>query len=206
MGARRKAQLDQLAAELRRAHEAGQAGNYDEAAEIAHAVVERTKALGVSSPFALWHVAIAADNGGKLEMAIDYISRVLQLDPLDNTYRSSFGVIVKHVRAALASPERAADDPSTPRLYELLVRAGEADVCAHAAMARYWLARGDTAKAVHIADAVTLLNPTDRDAWLCRAEVARAAGDPATAQECLAEAAAVEGEPVPFSIPGVAAA
>jgi tetratricopeptide (TPR) repeat protein len=206
MGTKRKVQLDHLANELRRAYDAGQAGNFDEAVDLARAVVEKAKGLGVSSAFALWQVAVAADNGGKLEMAFDYITRALQLDPLDNTYRGSFEIIAKRLRAALASPERAADDPSTPRLYELLVRAGEADVGAHSAMTRFWLAKGETAKAAQIADAVTLLNPTDREAWLCRAEVARAAGDLATAEECLAEAAAVEGEPVLFAIPGVAAA
>lgn len=202
----RKTKMDQLAAELRRAYEAGQAGNFDEAAEIAHAVVEKAKALGISSPFAYWHVAVAADNGGKSEMAFDYITRALAIDPLDNTYRNSFEIIVKRIRATLAASDRAVDDPSTPRLYELLVRAGEADVASHAVMARYWVAKGDGTKAARIAEAMTLLYPTDREAWLCKAEVARASGDTATADACMAEAAATEGEPVPFAIPGVARA
>ena len=51
---------------------------------------------------------------------------------------------------------------------------------------------------------MTLLNPMERDAWLCKAEVARAAGQHEVAAMATAEAAAIDGEPVPFAVPGVA--
>ena len=59
----------------------------------------------------------------------------------------------------MSSPERAVDDPSTPRLYAILVRAGEAEVESHAAMARYHLATGNVPAAAAIADAAALLYP-----------------------------------------------
>ncbi|MGB8929887.1 MAG: hypothetical protein WCC48_01420 [Anaeromyxobacteraceae bacterium] len=68
---------------------------------------------------------------------------------------------MKRIRAALAAEDRAIDDPSTPRLYELLVRSGETDAAAHVALAKFWLAKGEPAKAARIADAVTLLSPTE---------------------------------------------
>jgi tetratricopeptide (TPR) repeat protein len=206
MGNRRNATIENLRAELRRGYELNEAGNHEEAAEVVRAVLERGKAAGFTSAFALWNLAISSDQGGNLEMAFDYITQALQLDPIAQPFHNSFEIIVKRIREALAAEGRALDDPSTPRLYELLVRSGETDVASHVAMAKFWLAKGETEKAARIADAVTLLNPADRDAWLCKAEVARAAGDAATAGECMAEAAAVDDSPVPFAIPGVAKA
>ncbi|MGB8930734.1 MAG: hypothetical protein WCC48_05745 [Anaeromyxobacteraceae bacterium] len=206
MGNRKNSTVEKLRADLRRGYDLNEEGNHEEAAEVVRGVLERGKAAGFTSAFALWNLAIATDQGGNLEMAFDYITQALQLDPIAQPFNNSFEVIVKRIRAALAAEDRAVDDPSTPRLYELLVRSGETDAAAHVAMAKFWMAKGETAKAARIADAVTLLNPTEREAWLCRAEVAAASGDAATAEECIAEAAAIEGEPVPFAIPGIAKA
>jgi predicted Zn-dependent protease len=71
-------------------------------------------------------------------------------------------------------------------------------------LARWWGAPGDPARALAIAEAVTLLHPADPGAWLCKAEAARAAGRPEEAALATAEAAALEVAPVPFAVPGVA--
>ncbi|HET9555166.1 MAG TPA: hypothetical protein VFP50_19530 [Anaeromyxobacteraceae bacterium] len=55
-----------------------------------------------------------------------------------------------------------------------------------------------------IAEAVTLLHPAEPAAWLCKAEAARAAGQLDVAALASAEAAALDGAPVPFAVPGVA--
>jgi hypothetical protein len=41
-------------------------------------------------------------------------------------------------------------------------------------------------------------------AWRCKAEVARATGNAAEAEECMAEAAVRGSAPEPFAVPGVA--
>ena len=95
--------------------------------------------MGLESGFVLWNLAIVADNLGELEMAFDYIRRALATDPLAQPFQNSFDVVVKRIRAALADEARAVDDPSTPRLYDILAGAGEADVAVprgHGALVR----------------------------------------------------------------------
>ena len=81
------------------------------------------------------------------------------------------------LRAALADPARAADDADIPRLYTLLVEAGEADLEAHLAMVRFAVATGQLERARSLAEAVTTLFPAAREAWEALARVARAQGD-----------------------------
>jgi hypothetical protein len=160
--------------------------------------------LGLSSGYLLWTLSIAADNLGELEMAFDYIRRALATDPLAQPFQNSFEIVVKRIRAALADEARAVDDPSTPRLYDILSGAGEADVPAHVAMARWCAAGGDLTRAAKLAEALVTLYPGDPLAWRCKADVARVTGDAATADECMAEAAVRGGAPEPFAVPGVA--
>lgn len=179
-------------------------GNHAEAVKACDWALAQGKRLGVTSGALFWHAAVANDYAGNWEAAFEYIDRALQLDPIAEPFRSSFGIITNRIRGALTAADRAVDDPSTPKLYDLLVRAGEADVGCHAAMARYAAATGDLARAKAIADAVALLFPAAREAWKAKADVAAAAGDTATAETCAVELAAL-GEPrVPFAIPGVA--
>lgn len=178
--------------------------NFEEAVKACRWAIAEAKKLGVASGALFWHAAVANDYAGNWEDAFDHINRALELDPIAEPYRSSFTIITRRIRGALADASRSADDPSTPKLYEMLVRAGEADVGSHAAMARYAAATGDLAKAKAIADAATLLFPASPEAWKCRSEVAVASGDAAAVEVCAVELAGL-GEPlVPFAIPGVA--
>jgi hypothetical protein len=102
---------------------------------------------------------------------------------------------------ALADPERDAADESTPRLYELLLGAGEADVPSHLAMARWLIAAGRRDEARRILEAVTLLAPASRDAWLAKGALALASGDEEEAVRCDAQASALSSTAVPFAIP-----
>ena len=111
---------------------------------------------------------------------------------------------MKRIRAALSDETRAVDDPATPRLYDILAGAGEADVMSHVAMARWCVAGGDLARAGKLAEALVTLYPGDPTSWRCKADVARATGDAGTADECMAEAAVRGGMPEPFAVPGVA--
>ena len=201
---RTDALLGKLSGEMRRGFEASESGNPAEALKIYQGVLEKAQALGLESGFVLWNLAIVADNLGELEMAFDYIRRALAADPLAQPFQNSFDVVVKRIRAALADEARKVDDPSTPRLYDILVGAGEADVGSHVAMARWCAAGGDVVRAGKLAEALVTLYPGEPLAWRCKADVARASGDAATADECMAEAAVQGGTPEPFAVPGVA--
>jgi hypothetical protein len=140
--------------------------------------------LGIVSPSIYWHLAIASDYSGDAEVAFDCIDTAIELDPFCNAYRESYDIIANRIRSALVDAERAADDPSTPQLYDLLVRHDEADLPAHVAMTRFWTATGCTDKAATLAAALTLLHPTVQEAWACRREVALARNDEPTVAAC----------------------
>jgi tetratricopeptide (TPR) repeat protein len=144
---------------------------------------------------------VALDNLGEAEMAFEAVSEAIQKDPMNPACHHSFDVIASRLRAALADPGRPPDDPSTPRLYGLLQNAGEADVPSHLVMARHLAHSGKHADAMRILDAVTLLSPVSRDAWLQKASLARALGDETLAASCDAQGAAVAASDVPFAVP-----
>lgn len=176
-------------------------GQHADAKALALDLRERARKIGLESGYVSWALAVACDYLGELEMAFTTIVEAVRLDPLNPACQRSFELIAHHLRTALADPERAAGDPSTPRLYDLLVGAGEADVPSHLAMAR-WLAHGGrTGDALRLLDAVTLLAPISRDAWEAKAAIARAAGDAELGARCDAEAAAIGLAPLPFGIP-----
>lgn len=178
--------------------------NFEEAVKACRWAIAEAKKLGLASGALFWHAAVADDYAGNWEDAFDHINRALALDPLAEPYRSSFTIITGRIRGALTDAGRPVDDPATPKLYEMLVRAGEADVACHAAMARYAAATGDLARAKAIAEAATLLFPASADAWRCRSDVASKAGDAATVEACAVELAGLGQPLVPFAIPGVA--
>ena len=198
------ARVQRMLQDMRRAYDLTQERKPEEALELYRALLGEAQGLTLESAHLLWALAVAADYSGELEMAFDYIVRAIEKDPLAPPFRNSFELIARRLRAALAAPERARDDASTPRLYELLARAGEADVASHLAMARHLAATGAPEKATELARAVVLLYPAAREAWLCAAELARAQGDAEAATRYGAEAALLDGEPVPFAVPGVA--
>jgi tetratricopeptide (TPR) repeat protein len=200
----REERLAKLSRELRRAYEASEAGDHAEALGLYQGVLERSRAMGIESGFVLWNLAIVCDHLGELEKAFHHIEQALASDPLAQPFRNSFDVITGRIRNALADESRAADDPSTPRLYDLLVGACAADVSSHVAMARFCTAKGDLDRAWRIADALVVLHAGEPVAWRCKADVARVRGEVAIADECLAEAAVRGGAPEPFAVPGVA--
>jgi len=97
------------------------------------------------------------------------------------------------------------DDPEVPRLYALLLEAGEADLASHLAMVRFEVATGRLVEARTRVEAVTRLFPA-REAWLLLARVARAQGDLDVAVKAETEAAtAVARDPL-FGVVGQAKA
>jgi hypothetical protein len=201
-----KKTTDQLLGDMRRASDLVQERRPAEAVEVYREITAEARRAGLASAHLHWAFAVACDYSGDLEMAFEQITTAVAKDPLAVPFRHSFDLITRRIKAALADAERAADDPSTPRLYALLQRADEADVGSHLAMARYHLATGKSELARALVDAVTLLHSRSREAWELKATLAAAAGDAATAEQARLEAAAL-GEPEPaFAIPGPASA
>jgi tetratricopeptide (TPR) repeat protein len=176
------------------------------AMKVYRAVLAEAQRLGIESAYLRWVLATAHDDMGALEMAWEEIETSVATDPLSLPARRSFEIIADRVRAALSAPGREASDPSTPRLYGMLVRAGEADMGAHVAMARYQLAAGRAAEARELAAAVTTLYPAAREAWTLLAEVARAQGDEVTAAGAELEAASTGALEPMFGVLGQARA
>jgi len=161
---------------------------------------------GVESAYLRYVLAQALDHHGELEMAFDEIKKAMKLDPLALPIRHAFQELAGRIRASLTHPNRAADDPEVPRLYTLLLEAGEADLPAHLTMVRFELATGRLAEARARVEAVTRLFPAHREAWALLAQVARAQGETDVAAKADTEAAtAVARDPL-FGVMGQAKA
>ncbi len=196
--------LEALLGKLRRAldERAGAEG----AESLLREVVAECQRLGVVSAYVHYTLAGALDRLGKLEMAFDELKKAVQADPLALPVRHAFQDVAARLRAALADPTRTADDADIPRLYTLLVEAGEADLEAHLTMVRFAVATAQLERARTLAQAVTTLFPAAREAWEALARVARAQGDAVLAAKADAEAALVEVRAPLFSVVGKATA
>jgi hypothetical protein len=195
-----------VVSDARRAQDLLDRGEYRESRDLFTQLRARAGKLGLDSAYLAWGMAVTSDYLGELDVAFTTISESLAKDPLNPAAQNSFGVIAHHIRAALADAQRTPDDACTPRLYQLLLQAGEADVPSHLAMARHLAHGAKPAEAMRILDAVTLLAPSSRDAWLQKAALARSLGQDDLAAECEAQAAALATAQVPFGIPGPAGA
>lgn len=201
-----KKTTERLVSEMRRAADLVQERRLGEALEVYREILAEARHVGLDSSHLHWAYAVACDYSGELEMAFEAMTTAVAKDPLALPFRHSFEIITGRIKSALADPERAAEDPSTPRLYALLQRADAADVGAHLSMARYLVATGRLDEASALADAVALLHPGAREVWEMKATLAAARGDSAAAERARIELAALDaGEPA-FAIPGPASA
>jgi len=196
--------LEALLGRVRRALD--DRGRPEEAERVLRQVVAEAQRLGFASAYVHYVLGQTLDQMGKLEMAFDELKKALQADPLALPVRHAFQDVAARLRAALADPTRAADDAAVPRLYTLLVEAGEADVDAHLAMVRFAVATGQLERARALAEALTTLHPAAREAWEALARVARAQGDVALATTAEAEAAVAETRAPLFGVTGRAEA
>jgi hypothetical protein len=108
-----KKTIDRLLGELRRAQDLVQERRPDEAVSVYREIVGEARKVGLDSAHLHWAFAAACDYSGELEMAFEQITLAIGKDPLAPPFRHSFEVITGRIQAALADPERAADDPST---------------------------------------------------------------------------------------------
>ena len=193
--------LQALLDEVRRALEMERAK--PEAAVLSlRGVLSEALRQGVESAYLRYVLAQALELNGELEMAFDEIKKAMKLDPLALPIRHAFQELAGRIRASLTDPARAVDDPEVPRLYTVLLEAGEADL----AMVRFELATAQLVKARERVEAVTRLFPAHREAWVLLAQVARAQGEAEVALRAETEAAtAVARDPL-FGVVGQAKA
>jgi Flp pilus assembly protein TadD len=162
---------------------------------------------GVASAHVCWLLAVLCDDLDEMEEAFKYINEATALDPLEPGITRSFGIIADRLRRTLIDPERDPADESTPRLHAMLVEAGKADELVHIAMARHLAEIGKGDEALALLDAIVLLAPGCRDAWVVKAVLAKNLGRHEEAAVAQAQASALDGGPVPiFGIPGQAEA
>ena len=201
-----KQKLDAIMEQLEQADRLFDGDEHAEARDMLLAARGDCERAGIESGFVSWRLSVVFDILEEYELAFRHVQEALRSDPFVPPFRNTFGVIVGRMRNAIIAAEPGEMD-FVPRLYELLARAGEGTDAVHVAMARDLNARGEGEQALRLVDAVTLLSPGCRDAWLARAAICRSIGDDEAAREADVEAAALaEGPKTPFAVPGPAEA
>lgn len=170
-------QRESLLADIDQVSDFIEGKEYAKASGRATRILMNAKAAGIESAQATWMAAVAADYAGDLEAAFVAATEAVRLDPLSPEYQNSWEVIARRIRRALSSPDRVGNDPTTPRLYALLMNAGQADGASHLQHARYLRAVGKPDGALVALDALTRCWPAYRAAWGLMASIAREVGD-----------------------------
>lgn len=178
---------------------AGQAGAHRDALELFTELRNELEALGLQSGWTHWAIAVAHDNLGEHEMALNAIRKALKDDPLCPLTHRSFDIILGRLREHLVGLPVTHD--SIPRLYGLLAQSGDADVQTHLVMARHLAATGRGERAEALLESLARLASASREVWLERARMARLRGDLDAAAAHEAEALARCLPDVPFAIP-----
>ncbi|MBI5542426.1 MAG: tetratricopeptide repeat protein [Deltaproteobacteria bacterium] len=200
MQVRRDAPLKSALSDLARVQEYIDKDEFEEAKELLERVRSWCSRHKIRSAHVSWLLAIVCDYLDDLPAAVGHVEDALEVDPVSPSFHRSFEIVTERIRRALCDEHRKPDDPETPRLYELLLRLGEADVPSHLAMARFHVRQGDSSAAFRVLDAVTVLSPGHRDAWLLKAVVARSLGEEELAREADLEAANLA-HPMPVAFP-----
>lgn len=151
---------------------------YEAARECALALKAKCAARGIRSGHVYWQLAIACDALGDFDQAFTSVREALRIDPIAPPVWRSYRIIVERMQRTLADAGLKPDDPTVPRLYELLVSADETNADCHLAMARYHRHTGREAEALQLLEALTRLHPAFTAGWRELAATARAAGRP----------------------------
>jgi tetratricopeptide (TPR) repeat protein len=204
MGATRQ-ELDQLFHDLEAARATLDRDEVEPARKAFARVRRWAKRLGVRSSYLLWSLSHLHQRQGRVEWAYRAIGEALVMDPLHPNLQERFAELARAVREALERRSHAATDRSCRRLYDALLRTGEADWTSHLAIARHDLARGRVEEAGKVLGALTLLEPNRAEAWRMYAEQARKAEDLDRFEACLARAGAAEVAVTPYGTPSPAA-
>jgi tetratricopeptide (TPR) repeat protein len=162
---------------------------FAEAKQQLDAVRAAAEAVGLRSPVVAWMDSLLASAAGKVEQAFALVCEVIVLDPMHPSGQGRFVELGEQLREVLGESSREEADELTPRVHAQLEKVGETDASSHVALARYFKHRGKGDEAVALLDAVTLLAPSQGEAWRLRGEFAVAAGDAELAKTCERRAA-----------------
>ncbi|MCC6334293.1 MAG: hypothetical protein IT380_09935 [Myxococcales bacterium] len=195
-----KNRTDDLWQQLRRIEQLIESRDIDGALKLLGQVELQVAQAGIESPHLAWLRAIAEDNRSDYEAALTSIQRAIAMDPVAPPFRHSFKVIAAHIREALGEQQGREPLPSTPKLWEVLTRAGEADDGVHLALARHHLAGGVPLEALRVLKAVTTLSPGNIDAWGLLLRVAIKLDDAEVIAEARLKSAVVGASPQTFLV------
>lgn len=165
------------------------------------AVQEKAARLGIESAYLLWCLSLAQGKLGDTEEAFRLISAAVVLDPMHSTLSARFSEAAEAMRRRLEVSSKSSDHALPERIYQSLLRAGEADASSHVAMARAFLAKGALQEARALLESTTLLEPTRTEAWRLLGEVTRKQGDVSAAAAADARAAESGGHAAPYGMP-----
>lgn len=161
----------EMLADVRRALALVDRGQAREALALYRAVLVEARKAGLELGYLHDVSAYALLADGDLEAAFEEISLAIARDPVAVPFRSALEDVAGRIREVLAAADRAAEDASTARLYQLLVRADAANLTSHLVMGRHLLATGEVAAARALAGALTQLHPGAEEAWALGVDV-----------------------------------
>jgi len=161
----------------------------------------KAQSLGIESPYLLWALSLAQERLGEVEESFRLVSAAIVADPMHPTLTNRFSEAAAALRQRLEFASRHPAGKHLARIYQALLRSGEADAGSHVAMARAELAQGDVEAARKLLESTTLLEPSRIEAWRLMAEVARKQGDVAAAAEADSHVAELEGREAPYGVP-----
>lgn len=165
------------------------------------AVQEKAQALGIESAYLLWALSLAQEKLGDAEESFRLVCAAVVLDPMHSTLSGRFSEAAEALRRRLEFASKRPERQHPARLYQALLRAGEADAGSHVAMARAHLAQGELEEARKLLESTTLLDPTRGEAWKLLAEVARRRGDAAAAEQAESRLGELSRCAAPYGVP-----
>lgn len=194
-------QIDQLKEDISEARDCLDREEWAPARDKYLAVQEKAEGLGIESPYLLWALSLAHEQLDDAEESFRLVSAAIVADPMHPTLAKRFSEAAAAMRQRLELASRSPEGQHPARIYQALLRSGEADAGSHVAMARVQLAQGEVQEARKLLESTTLLEPSRIEAWRLRADVARKQGDTAAAAEADSQVAALEGREAPYGVP-----
>lgn len=204
MTAKTNKAIEKLARAVTKAERLAEEQQHEAALKLLDDIQREAARVHIQSAYLHWLKAILLDTAPppltKHDEALREIQAAIALDPLSIPFRNSRRAILHNLKALMADSQRGTTD--VPRLWALLVEAGDADDGVHLALARHHVAIGAPKEALNVLIALTTLSPSNSEAWLMRVEIAAklAGSDPAVSR---AEAAAAGSPCQPFGVPPV---
>jgi tetratricopeptide (TPR) repeat protein len=193
-----RATIDELRRQLTRADELLEQRRFPDACAVLRDAIEQADDAGVNSAMLMTAYSFALEGMHEIEQAYDWVHRATLRDPLHGSIISRLKSCLDALRALHEAHGTAPE--VRRRIYERLLRAGEATVNSHLVMSR--LARGERnlEEAQRLVDALLLLEPSNPEVWKERARLAELRQDADVVKESLARADALADVPPPWGI------